>query len=152
MNPDILAQLSELAGSPPPDWYLNFLLDYPDSLKQARRSIDDTEMQGFVCQAECLSDAPDVLQLNVEVRSESVEGPDGMVFFWPDQMLVIGETGFGDYYCIDVEQEVAGVIQFDHQAVQFEVIADSLDEFVEILEDTFLDGPHGHDSPHGHED
>ena len=132
--------MTELTGIQLPDWYLSFLDDYPSVLRTARRSIDDSEQQGFVCNAELLEDEADVLTLNLEVRAESVESPDGMIFFWPDQMLVIGETGFGDYYCIDAAEEVEGVIQFDHQAVQFEVIADSLEEFVEILVDTFVSG------------
>lgn len=148
MKPEILAQLTELAGTPPPDFYLRFLESYPAVLKAARRSIDDSDQEGFVCQAELLCDPADAVILNEEARSESIESPDGMIFFWPDQMLIIGETRYGDYYCIDAEQEVKGVIQFDHQNVQFEVIADSIDEFVEILIDTFVEGvPIDEDSP-----
>ena len=51
--------------------------------------------------------------------------------------MVIGETGSGDYYCIDVDRQEEGVIQFDHQSVSFDVIADSLSEFIEILVETF---------------
>ena len=42
---------------------------------------------------------------------------------------------------MDVEGQEEGVIQFDHQAVVFEVIADSLSEFIKILEETFSE-PH----------
>ena len=63
--------------------------------------------------------------------------PEGLEFFWPEQLLIIGETGSGYYYCIDVDCEEEGVIQFDHQSVSFEIVADSLDDFVELLVETF---------------
>ena len=56
-----------------------------------------------------------------------------------DSIGIVGETGSGDYYCIDAGREVEGVMQYDHQSVQFEVFADSIDEFIEMLEDTFCD-------------
>ncbi|MCA9050491.1 MAG: SMI1/KNR4 family protein [Planctomycetaceae bacterium] len=56
---------------------------------------------------------------------------------WPAQLLIIGETGTGDYFCMDVLGDVPGILQYNHQAVEFERIADSLAEFVEILHDTF---------------
>ena len=52
--------------------------------------------------------------------------------------MVIGETGDGDYYCIDTDGEHEGVLQFRHYSVEFEVIADSLNDFVEMLMDAFV--------------
>ena len=136
-----IQQLEELLGKKLPADYLLALDDYPDSLKHARRSIDDSEMEGFVSQAEFVQSPDCVLFLNLETRSDSVQEPGGLEFFWPEQFFVIGETGGGAYYCIDVDGDVDGVMQFDHQAVQFEVVADSLQEFVEILEETFCSIP-----------
>lgn len=101
------------------------------------RALDDSDSEGSVADVELLENIGCVLALNLEARDESVAEPEGLEFFWPDQLLIIGETGAGDYYCIDVEGQEEGVIQFDHQSVAFEVIADSLDEFIEILEETF---------------
>ena len=42
---------------------------------------------------------------------------------------MIGETGEGDYYCIDVDGEHTGVLQFRHQEVDFEILTDSIGEF-----------------------
>lgn len=139
MSNDAIHQLEQLLGQRLPENYLLAMKDYPDSLTRACRSIDDSEMEGFVSEVEFVRDFECVLYLNVETRSDSVQEPGGLEFFWPEQFLVIGETGGGDYYCVDVEGEVEGVMQFDHQAVQFDVVADSLQEFVEILEETFCD-------------
>lgn len=38
-----------------------------------------------------------------------------------------------------MDGEVQGVMQYNHQAVNFELVADSLSEFVESLIDTFCD-------------
>ena len=54
--------------------------------------------------------------------------------------MVIGETGDGDYYCVDLDGEHAGVLQFRHHAVEFETLADSLEEFVDMLTESFVTG------------
>ena len=146
MSENAIQQLNQLLGQVPPPDYLAILANYPSSLLTAKRSIDETDEEGMVCNVELLDDLDSVLQLNVECRTDSVMEADGGIFFWPEQFLVIGETGGGDYYCVDVDGDVEGVMQFDHQSVQFEVVADSLQEFVEILEDTFCcnDEDHSH--------
>ena len=123
-----------------PPAYLQFLDAYPESLRQARRALDDSDSEGTVAEVELIADLPAVLEINLEVRADSVPEPDGLEFYWPEQFLVIGETGSGDYYCIDVEGDVDGVMQYDHQNVGFEVVADSMDEFVEMLVETFILG------------
>lgn len=138
MDP-LLQQLQPLLPADIPAAYLQLLNHYPDSLKTARRALDDTLAEGVVADVELQIAPAAILELNLEVRIDSVPDPAGNEFVWPDQFLVIGESEGGDYYCIDVCGEVEGVMQYNHQAVEFEVIADSLEEFVEILEDTFCD-------------
>ena len=138
MTTEILEHLKSLCGATVPHDYLQFLAAYPDSLRSATRALDDSDSEGMVSDVELIADLLSVLQINLEARADSVPEPDGLEFFWPDQFLVIGETGSGDYYCIDVEGEVEGVMQYDHQNVGFEVVADSLDEFVEMLVETFI--------------
>ncbi|MEZ6133002.1 MAG: SMI1/KNR4 family protein [Planctomycetaceae bacterium] len=139
MPDDPLQQLEKLIGHPLPADYLQLLRNYPDALRAARRCIDNTDAEGTVADVDLIADPQSLLEINLEPRQDSVPAPDGMEEFWPDQMLVIGETGGGDYYCLDVFEEVAGVIQYDHQSVGFYVIADSLDEFVQMLMDTYSD-------------
>jgi hypothetical protein len=137
MTPKIIDQITELVGNVPPDDYLRLLRDYPEVLQSVNRAIDDSKSEGTVADVELIRDPSCILKINREARVDSVLEPDGTEFFWPDQLMIIGETGAGDYYCIDVERQVAGVMQFDHHSVGFEVIADSLNEFVDILEETF---------------
>lgn len=139
MSAEIIAQLEQMVGTPLPPAYLKLQSHYPEELRAARRAIDDSDAEGCVHQVELLDDWRGVLFLNQESRADSILEPEGHVFFWPEQLLVIGETGGGDYYCLDTESPDDEVIQFDHQATEFEVIADSLKEFVTILKETFLE-------------
>ncbi|MEQ9409664.1 MAG: SMI1/KNR4 family protein [Fuerstiella sp.] len=140
----ILHQLTELLGAPPGEEYLQLIRNYPERLKSAQRAIDDSDEEGVVADAELLMDLESVLEINQEARSDSFPDPEGQEFVWPQQFMVIGETGSGDYYCMDVRGEVEGVMQYNHQAVEFELIADSLQEFVEILYETFCDEDTSH--------
>ncbi|MCP4175395.1 MAG: SMI1/KNR4 family protein [Fuerstiella sp.] len=137
MTPEILDQITEMVGIVPPEEYLSLLQDYPEVLQSVNRAIDDSESEGTVADVELIRNPLCILEINREARVDSVLEPDGTEFYWPEQLMIIGETGAGDYYCIDVDQQVTGVMQFDHHSVGFEVIADSLNEFVEMLEDTF---------------
>lgn len=138
MTAEFLQQLTLMLGKPVPNDYLKFLNRYPDSLTHARRAVDDSDSEGTVSDVELLADLPSVLEINREARADAVPEPGGLEFLWPEQFLVIGETGSGDYYCIDVDGDVDGVMQYDHMHVGFEVIADTLDEFVEMLVETFI--------------
>jgi hypothetical protein len=137
MTPEIIDQITELVGNAPPQDYLRLLHDYPEVLQSVNRAIDDSDSEGTVADVELLRRPSCILEINREARVDSVLEPDGTEFYWPDQLMIIGETGAGDYYCIDVDQQVVGVMQFDHHSVGFEVIADSLNEFVDMLEETF---------------
>lgn len=137
MDQDILNQLGDLLGRRPPQAYLDLLADYPQQLRHACRAIDDTDAEGVVADAELLISPECILALNNEARCDGLLDPEGVEYQWPDSFLVIGETGSGDYYCIDVEAASTEVIQYNHQAVEWEIVADSLSEFVEILTETF---------------
>lgn len=137
MSDNVVRQIGELLNQPVPDHYLKALAEYPEWPGKTRRALDESAAEGLVCQVEYLNDLSDVLFLNLEARSDSVLDPAGFEILWPEQFLIIGESGGGDYYCIDAGNDVDGVMQFDHQAVQFEVIADSIDEYIEVLRETF---------------
>ena len=141
-NSAIMEQLQALLGHAVPEDYQNLCRSYPETLRHALRALDDSDSQGTVADVELISDLNSVLEINLEARSGSVPEPDGLDFYWPDQFLVIGESGDGDYFCIDAgdEDPVQGVIQFDHQSVTFELVADTLDDFVTMLVHTFVEG------------
>ena len=132
-----LSELEELTGCLIPEYYRRLLADYPADLRNLTRAEDGSDSEGTVESVELIRDWADVLDINREVRSCSVEDPDGVEFCWPDSVLVIGENGEGDFYGLDLTGEYAGVLLFEHQAVQFEEITDSLDEFVQLIRECF---------------
>jgi hypothetical protein len=140
MSPEIVQDLEQLCEARLPVEYMHLLKSYPSILATACRADSGDGSEGFVSEVELLSSPADVLEINREVRAVSILDPEGQEFRWPDQLLVIGETGDGDYYCVDLDGEHAGVLQFRHHAVEFEVIADSLEEYVEMLTESFVTG------------
>lgn len=138
MQNDIQQELEVLCGSKLPQEYLALLDLYPSILSSALRSDDGSTEDGTVADVELLSSPGDVLDVNKEVRAGMIYEPDGTEFFWPSRMLVIGETGDGDYYCLDTQREVEGVIQYRHRPVDFVHLTESLDDFVELLIEAFV--------------
>ncbi|MCH2212297.1 MAG: SMI1/KNR4 family protein [Fuerstiella sp.] len=134
---ETFSEIQELTGLPLRKDYKQLLDKFPPQLLNINRADDGTEREGLVSSVELLSDSADVLDINNEVRSESVMHPDGTDFQWPDQVLVIGENGEGDYYCIDLTGKYPGVLFFDHQLVEYEEITESLEEYVELLLESF---------------
>jgi hypothetical protein len=140
MSPEIVQDLEHLCDAQLPVEYRHLLKSYPSILATACRADSGDDSEGFVSEVELLSSPADVLVINREVRAVSILDPEGQEFRWPDQLLVIGETGDGDYYCVDLDGEHAGVLQFRHHAVEFETLADSLEEFVDMLTESFVTG------------
>ena len=138
MISEAISELESLYGSPVPVGFRAVLTEYPSALLGVFRADDGTDSEGLVSETELLSDPMDVLKINREVRRESVLDPEGREFRWPPTFLVIGETGEGDYYCVDMNGEHEGVLQFRHHAVEFETIADSLDEYIEMLVECYV--------------
>ncbi len=134
---DLPLSIKELTGFALPVKYMELLTDYPAALKKLARADDESETEGYVNTFELMSNLADVLDINKEVRYGAVMDPDGNDFDWPSQVLVIGENGEGDYYGIDLSDEIHGVVFFNHQTVEFEEITDTLSEYVELLQESF---------------
>lgn len=139
MSNAAIEQLVKMLGQPLPSTYLRMLADYPDVLKDVRRAIDNSDSEGTIEDVELIRDFQSVLEINQEARDGSVPDPEGNEHFWPDQLLVIGETGEGDYYCLDVDEPEPCVMQFNHQSVVFEVVAEDLQDFVEMLVEVMVE-------------
>jgi hypothetical protein len=133
-----LNQLASLVAGSLPAEYLQLLRTYPAELQGRVRDEHQDPDWGTVCQVDLPSDLEIIVDLNREVRSCSVLDPEGAEFHWPESLLVIGETGAGDYYCLDTTGEVPGVLQFEHQPVEFYEVADSLSDFVSLLLESFV--------------
>jgi len=139
-NLEALSQLQTICQAPVPTACQAVFTDYPEILRRAVRADDGSDTEGFVSEAELLADPLEVLSLNREVRLHSIVDPEGLEFRWPSSFLVIGETGDGDYYCVDAAGGHEGVLQFRHHTVEFEIVADSMDEFIELLVECFVTG------------
>ena len=142
MSHDPWQQLAQLCGSEIPREYRSLLQAYPQSLRRVQRSADGSDAEGCVGDVELLADLSEVLAINREARACPVPDPAGDEFRWPDPLLVIGESGTGDYFCVDTSADSGEVLRYLHCPNEFEVVADSLAEFVEMLEEAFavLDG------------
>lgn len=137
MSHDPWQQLARLCSAEIPSAYRSLLGAYPESLRKIPRSDDGTAAEGFVGDVELLADLSDVLAINREARACAVRDPAGNEFTWPDQLLVIGESGTGDYFCVDTAADTGEVLRYLHCPNEFEVVADSLAEFVEMLQEAF---------------
>lgn len=140
MSFDTFSELEKLCQAPVPTACRAVLTEYPEALRGAVRADDGSDAEGLVSEAELLADPVEVLRINREVRLDSILDPEGREFRWPTPFLVIGETGDGDYYCMDAAGEHEGVLQFRHHDVAFEPVADSMDEFIELLVECFVTG------------
>lgn len=139
MLPAIRRELEEICGTPLPSQWLQFLAEYPTELRLALRSDDGSEEEGCVGDAELLADPTELLAINREVRSTSIPDGDDQEFRWPRRYVVIGESGDGDYYCIDADDPKCGVHQFHHLPARFKRLTDGFAQFLEMLIEAYLD-------------
>jgi len=105
----------ELGLAIPPE-YSELTLNYPT----LPAGFEDTP------QHEIYSDPERVLAANRAVR----ERPPASGAEWPGAYLVIGDSGCGDYYCLDTSRAPASVLCWNHELASFEVVADSTSSFL----------------------
>ena len=51
----------------------------------------------------------------------------------PHEYVVIGEPGNGDFICLDLSQEPAPVVEYDHERGEFRTVAFSFESWVQKL-------------------
>src|SRR5690349_11646596 len=86
-----------------PDYYREFMRNYPAPLL----AIPNGPSLGQ------LSNSPDhIIELNRIVRMMQC-------FDWPEEYLAIGESGCGDYYAIDMDDEYSSVYLWNHEQGDF---------------------------------
>ena len=139
MLPSVQQELESLCSGPLPQRWLQLISQYPEDLRSALRSDDGSEEEGAVGDAELLADPADILAINREVRASSIPDPANKEFHWPARCLVIGESGDGDYYCLNADDPHCGVLQFLHLTVRFKKLTASLDEFLQMLSAAYLE-------------
>ncbi len=133
MQPEQLHTLSEQLGIPAfPQPWVSLQLDFPAALRTLQRGDGST-----VDEFELTDDLELLLQLNQEVRLEPIPDGEGLALTWPENLLVIGENGAGDYYCIDINEPDPHVLFFDHHTLDLFDIDETLEGFVEVLIEQF---------------
>lgn len=85
-----------------PEQYLSFLENYPQKMKDA----------GDLSQVEFLNEFCDIEHFNIEV--EQIDGIEHSDYF------VIGHSGCGDYYLMELDSEEPGVILWNHETGELE--------------------------------
>ncbi len=138
MSPE-LQELHQLCEGTLPQIWLDLLADYPAELTTAVRCDSTEDLPGTVAEVELLKSPQSLLEINLEARSGLLFTPENQAFHWPAALLVIGESGDGDYFCIDLRDEVPGVVQFVSQTASFEQLTDTFEEYVEMLRLAFCD-------------
>ncbi len=128
MTPSDIAVLEERLGVQLPEDWKEVVLSYPVALMQIARHDGES-----VADYEIVDDLGWLLQLNDEVRLEPIIDRHNMAFDWPDSYFVIGENGYNDYYLVDVDNPKLGVMLFDHMECDFEVQADDLADFIDLI-------------------
>jgi len=112
-----IAEIEEALGFILPDSYRAVVLNYPEALAE-------TEAPDFG-----LFDTPTaVIDTNLEVRRNGYFGEP-----WPDQYVIIGENGCGDYYVITKNATEFTVGFSDHEAMECNLFASNLDDFIAKL-------------------
>lgn len=87
-----------------PDFYCDFVLDYPGLLLNACEESSPIQLS---------NSADRIIQLNRDVRSSQHND-------WEHEHFVIGESGCGDYYAIDVSAVDSPVYFWNHELGEFD--------------------------------
>jgi len=99
-----------------PKEYKNTLLNYPDGLPQSGFNIYGSE--------ELLKDFESIISLNRFARKELRIDP---------KYFLIGGSGSGDWYFIDLSQDDSGVYYLNHEDNSFEMESRNLHEHIKTL-------------------
>lgn len=95
-----------------PDDYRHFLLAYPRDMP---RDVGRHE----------IFESADAIISETQVARSGVLGEEN----WPEHMLVIAHSGCGDYYCLDLSEEPASVVCWNHETGAFALAAASIERW-----------------------
>ena len=106
-----------------PEYYREFILNYPEALHAPGCHAWQVELSDV---------ANHVITLNHQVRSsQSID--------WEDEYFVIGESGCGDYYAIDIDDVESPVYFWNHDIGDFDdrEELESLDHFAKRMTEMY---------------
>lgn len=128
MNREDIDLLATEFGLTLPAKWAGYMLSYPAALQGLVRPNGIGVREYEFCHE------PQLLkELNEDVRFGPVIDSENILYDWPEEFLVIGDNGVGDYFCIDTNDAECNVLYFDHQLGEFFELGETLDTFVECL-------------------
>ena len=92
-----------------------------------------------ICEHEFLRDPERIIALNNEMRQLKARWTtdDLEPRPWPDDYLIIGDSGCGDYYCVSRTRAFPGIVAYEHEMAAFTPFAASFDEYYELMMQDF---------------
>ncbi|PHS04347.1 MAG: hypothetical protein COA78_16780 [Blastopirellula sp.] len=135
MNESDIDTIEKLVGLPLPEEYINLLLEYPEALSSMKCD--------GMCAAtgELFNKANRILRENKFVRSSKFNTEDayGDLHPWKNHFLVIGDSGGGDYYAINLKNKKVVVYFWDHGTSKLEKHASSLEQHIKKIFDLYFE-------------
>ena len=116
MNTQQLERICSTFGINLPASYRDFQLQYPESFDQDIRDHD-------------IYDDPDRVIKETNFLRSSDFIPGG----WPKNYLVIGDSGCGDWYYLDIATETGQIGCWDHEEDGFSMQQTDINEFAEEI-------------------
>lgn len=122
----------DLSGRMTPE-YLRYFEALGDRLRSesyvTQNDIEDIGRNELIFERDILID------LNREMRSFVARwlANDTEDSRWPDDLLIIGRSGCGDYYCVSSSGAFKGIKIYEHEIGAFEHFADDFDSFYESI-------------------
>jgi hypothetical protein len=123
-----------------PEHYRQYIASLPARFASEPISAADI---AEICEHEFLNDQTKIEAANAEVRSFTANWtphpPEA--HNWPDDYLVIGDSGCGDYYCISRSGSFPGVVAYEHEMASFTPFAPDFDAYYEAMMTDFRKRP-----------
>ena len=99
-----------------PAHYREFVLAYPQTLRQAK-----FDYNGELASDSFLFDDPQqVIDSNKGIREPGLLVVDSETEPWPDEYLIVGADGGGNYWCVKLGSKSKAVWFFEHEEGIFE--------------------------------
>lgn len=98
-----------------PAFYVGFVTEYPLLPPE----------QADIAELALFNNPRRVITANQQIRIEGL--PEAR---WPENLLVVGESGCGDYYAIHLDGESEFILCWDHELSDFEITSHSIGAFL----------------------
>ncbi len=116
-----------------PSEYIEFLQSVKSRLRQEALIPNDVLVD--IENNEMIHDLSLLQEVNHELHTIRARWFSGQTIdeYWPDNLLVIGRSGCGDYYCISTDKAFSGVKEYDHEEGVLKTATNSISEYYEYI-------------------